>query len=54
MGKDLPGSGRGLFEVLSLHLLGGNEETHIKLRIASVQAGIRTKHLLNTSQERYR
>jgi hypothetical protein len=40
------------FKVLSRSLAGGTQENHEHLRVVGVQAEIRIKHLLNTSQMR--
>jgi hypothetical protein len=53
-GRDLKGSGRGLFQELSRHLPGRTEEnTKTSVRIAGVPAKIQTKDHPNTSLNRY-
>jgi hypothetical protein len=48
MSGELEGSNHGLTEVLSWHLL---KTSKTSVSIATVQAKIQTKHLLNTSLE---
>jgi hypothetical protein len=53
--EDLEGSGRGIIEVLTRHLPGGEEkELRTSVRTAGVPADIRTEHLPNTSLGLYR
>jgi hypothetical protein len=53
IGKDLKARGCGQIEVLFWHLLGRMEENHVKSQDAGVLDDIQTKHLPNTSLERY-
>jgi hypothetical protein len=48
LGWTWKGSGRGLIEVLSWHLLGGTDENHEDRRIAGVPAEIRTEFVTAT------
>jgi hypothetical protein len=52
VGKDMEGSDRGLFQVLSLRLPEGVRKTEV--RIVGILVEIRTEDLPNTSHERYR
>jgi hypothetical protein len=48
MSGGLEGNGHDLNDFIFLHLTGGTEENHKKLRITDVPASIRTEHLSNT------
>jgi hypothetical protein len=54
MGKDLEWNGRNPFEVLSRNFPVGTEENHETKQASRYTSRIRTKHIPNTSLDRYR